>query len=218
MLSLDPKLVERRAQRLKLLLPACDALRMAELCPQLLTVTHEGTVAPALAALRDLLQRHGCRPGEAEYIAMAAPRLLTAAAATVGDRMELLERLRPGSAAALGGKPAALARLLTASDKALRRLQYLSETGLGDVRAPHAAAAEPPAAAQPPKRRVGRPAKGDAAPMMPPQAAEKKRRGTPPKPLGPTRVVSMAAAVFNARFPGFEAWHAELQSHVSAAV
>jgi hypothetical protein len=134
LLSLEPQAtVVARAHALAALLPRRDVLRMCELHPPLLTVSVPRTVAPALAALRQALAAHGA-PGEgvAERCAECTPRLLTSAPATVAARMALLERLAPGTVAALAGKPNALGRLLCASQRALLRIAYLAEC------APHA--------------------------------------------------------------------------------
>jgi hypothetical protein len=166
LLSLEPhSTVIARAHALAVLLPKRDVLRMCELHPPLLTVCVRRTVAPALAGLRAALCAHGAADSCADHVAEAAPRLLTSTPATVAARMALLERVAPGTVAALAAKPHALARLLCSSERALMRIRYVREL---------AAAAQSP---------------------------------TPTHALGPVRVVGLTAAIFSARFPGFDAWY-----------
>ena len=128
LLSLDPHTtVIARAHTLAALLPRRDVLRMCELHPPLLTVCAQRTVAPALGALRAALAAHGAAKNCADAVVERAPRLLTTAPATAAARMALLERVAPGTVHALRNKPASLARLLCASERALMRIRFLRE-------------------------------------------------------------------------------------------
>jgi hypothetical protein len=141
LLSLEPETtVIARAQALAVLLPKRDVLRMCELHPPLLTVCVRRTVAPALEGLRAGLGAHGVADRCADRVAEAAPRLLTSTPATVAARMALLERLAPGTVAALAVKPHALARLLCSSERALMRIRYVREL----ASAPQSTPAAPP--------------------------------------------------------------------------
>jgi len=178
-----------KLQALQAGLPGVDLQRLLERCPQLLSLEPHATVLARAHALLRLLG-----PG-ADVLRLAElhPPLLTVSVPrTVEPALGALREALGGDAARAAAAAAAAPRLLTSVPATLRRraalLEQLAPGALAAARSP-AVAARLLSASEAALQRIA------------------YLRGAGEE-LSPLRAVSLSAAAFAARFPGWAAWEA----------
>ena len=128
-LSMDmTRTLPAKIRELSKLLPYTDVFALIDSNPKLLSMNISSSVAQNVSQIRATLAAEGVSELALESMVMYAPRLLCTNPSIFSARIRQLARTSPGAVQQYALKPASLARLLTSSERALSRIQFLAKS------------------------------------------------------------------------------------------